>query len=426
MNRRSFFTTAAAAGAAAAFAPTAIEHIQAAAKYAEPDPVKAATNEDFWMEARNAFTVDRTIINLNNGGCSPPSRYASEAMARYLSMSDMAPVSYMWRQLDPKVETVRQMLAEDFGCDPEEVAITRNASESLEICQYGIDLERGDEIITTTQDYPRMINTWKQREAREGIVLKQVKFQVPPPSLDYITEQIERAITPRTRIILVCHVTNRTGQVLPVKDICELGRKRGIEVIIDGSHSYAHFPFKRDDLDCDYFGTSLHKWLMAPIGTGFLYVKKEKIRNLWPLMTGNPGQENDIRKFEEIGTHPAANRLAIAEAMTFHQSLGVDRKGARLRYLRERWSRRLEQIKGVGTLTPYEEGQAWGIGLLTVEGMEPNELIGKLWNNHRILTTGIIQEDEFQGVRVSPNIYTTLREIDFFCDAVESIVKQRA
>lgn len=378
------------------------------------------------MEARNAFTVDRTIINLNNGGCSPPSRYASEAMARYLSMSDMAPVSYMWRQLDPKVETVRQMLAEDFGCDPEEVAITRNASESLEICQYGIDLERGDEIITTTQDYPRMINTWKQREAREGIVLKQVKFQVPPPSLDYITEQIERAITPRTRIILVCHVTNRTGQVLPVKDICELGRKRGIEVIIDGSHSYAHFPFKRDDLDCDYFGTSLHKWLMAPIGTGFLYVKKEKIRNLWPLMTGNPGQENDIRKFEEIGTHPAANRLAIAEAMTFHQSLGVDRKGARLRYLRERWSRRLEQIKGVGTLTPYEEGQAWGIGLLTVEGMEPNELIGKLWNNHRILTTGIIQEDEFQGVRVSPNIYTTLREIDFFCDAVESIVKQRA
>jgi isopenicillin-N epimerase len=420
VNRRSFLS---AAASTAAFAAGAAERIQAAARYTAADPLEAARDEDFWMEARNAFTVDRTIINLNNGGVSPPSRYASEAMGRYLTMSDMAPVSSMWRQLDPKVETVRAMLAEDFGCDPEEIAITRNASESLEICQYGMDLKRGDEIITTTQDYPRMINTWKQREAREGIVLKQVKFDVPPPSMGYIVKQIENAITDRTRVILVCHITNRTGQMLQVKEICQLGRKRGIEVIIDGSHSYAHVPFKQADLDCDYFGTSLHKWLMAPIGTGFLYVKKEKIRGLWPLMAGNPGQEDDIRKFEQIGTHPAANRLAIAEAMTFHQSLQIERKAARLRYLRRRWTERLSQIPGVGTLTPDDPAQSCGIGLLTVEGMTTGQMVSALWSKHRILTTTIVQEDEYEGTRVSPNVYTTLKEIDFFCDAVESIVK---
>jgi len=421
VNRRSFLS---AAAASAAFTATAVEQIQAAARYAAEDPLEAARDEDFWMEARNAFTVDRTIINLNNGGVSPPSRYASEAMGRYLTMSDMAPVSYMWRQLDPKVETVRNMLADDFGCDPEEVAITRNASESLEICQYGIDLKRGDEIVTTTQDYPRMINTWKQREAREGIVLKQVVFEVPPPSMDYIVRQIENAITDRTRVILVCHITNRTGQVLPIKEICALGRKRGIEVIIDGSHSYAHIPFKLADLDCDYFGTSLHKWLMAPIGTGFLYVKKEKIRGLWPLMAGNPGQEDDIRKFEQIGTHPAANRLAIAEAMTFHQSLKAERKAARLRYLRRRWTERLSQNPRLGTLTPDDPAQSCGIGLLTVEGMPAVKMVSELWSKHRILTTPIIQENEYEGTRISPNVYTTLKEIDFFCDAVESIVKK--
>ena len=248
MNRRSF---CAAAGAAAAFAPLAVEKIQAAARYAHADPLEAARDEDFWMEARNAFTVDRSIINLNNGGCSPPSRYAQEALARYQEMSHMAPVSYMWRQLDPKIETVRQMLADDFGCDPEEVAITRNASESLEICQYGIDLKRGDEVITTTQDYPRMINTWMQRQAREGIVLKQVRFQVPPPSADHIVEQVERAITPRTRIIMVCHITNRTGQILPVRRSVRLAGSAASR-----SSSTAHtatptsLPARR--FDCDY------------------------------------------------------------------------------------------------------------------------------------------------------------------------------
>ena len=173
------------------------------------------------------------------------------------------------------VEVVRRRLAEMFGCDPEELAITRNTSESMEIVQFGLDLQPGDEILTTTQDYPRMLTTWRQREERNGIVLKMVPYPTPPESPDVLVERIERAITPRTKVILVCHVTYTTGQIFPVGDICRMARARGIETVIDGAHGFAQFPFTRDELDCDYYGTSLHKWLLAPVGTGFLYVRRD-------------------------------------------------------------------------------------------------------------------------------------------------------
>ena len=422
MTRRSF--ALAAGAAAAAFSNTALQRVEAAASgVRDMTAEEAARSEDFWMEVRHAFEIDRTIVNLNNGGVSPSPRVVQQAMDRYLTISNMAPVHYMWRQLDPQVEPVRRMLADEFGCDAEEIAITRNASESLEICQYGIDLKPGDEVVTTNQDYPRMINTWRQREQREGIVLKQVRFDVPPPSLDYLAERIEEAVTPRTRIIMCCHITNLTGQIFPVQRIARFARERGIEAIIDGAHSFAQFPFKQDDLDCDYFGTSLHKWLLAPIGTGFLYVRREKIEKLWPLMAPPEKQKADIRKFEQIGTHPAANRLAIAEALTFHRSLGAERKAARLRYLRERWSRRLEQFQGVRTLTSYETDQGCGIGLLSIDGQDHAKLANELWSEHRILVVPIKVEGEYQGIRVTPNVYTTLDEVDFFCDRIEEKVR---
>jgi len=419
MDRRAFL---AAGAVAAAFTGDAVEKAQAATKHAKTDPIESARDEDFWLAIRHAFTVDRSIVNFNNGGCSPAPRVSQQAMNRYLEMQNMAPVYYMWRQLDPQVETVRRMLAEDFGCDPEEMAITRNASESLEICQYGIDLEPGDEVITTNQDYPRMINTWKQREKRDGIVLKQIQFDVPTPSMDHLVERFERAITPRTKVMMFCHITNRSGQIFPVARLAKLGRERGIDVIVDGAHAYAQFPMKRDELDCDFYGTSLHKWLLAPIGTGFLYVRKERIKDLWPLMAANEGMEGDIRKFEQIGTHPAANRLAIAESMTFHQSIGVERKAARLRYLRERWTRRLEQLPGVRSLTSDDPRMGNGIGLLEVKGKNPSELVSHLWKEHRILTTPIKTPGEYEGVRVTPNVYSTIQEVDFFCECVEKFL----
>src|SRR5881296_631916 len=255
-----------------------------------------ARDEDFWLDVQQAFTLDHTIINLNNGGVSPSPRIVQEAMRRYLDYSNTAPAYTMWQILEPEIESVRRRLAASFGCDAEEMAITRNASEALEVVQLGLPLERGDEVLTTTQDYPRMLTTWHQRERREGIVVKEISFPVPPPSQDDLGDRIERAITPKTKVIHVCHITNLTGQIFPVKRICQLGRARGIEVIVDGAHAYAHFPFTRAELDCDYYGTSLHKWLLAPHGTGFLYVRKSKIGKLWPLMAAEKKQDNDIRK----------------------------------------------------------------------------------------------------------------------------------
>jgi selenocysteine lyase/cysteine desulfurase len=386
-------------------------------------PGAVAQDEDFWRDVQQAFTLDRTLINLNNGGVSPSPRIVQDAMRRYLEYSNTAPAYTMWQILEPEIEAVRRRLAASFGCDPEEMAITRNASEALEIVQLGLPLERGAEVLTTTQDYPRMLTTWHQRERRDGIVVKEISFPVPPPSQDDLADRIERAITPQTRVIHVCHITNLTGQIFPIRRIARLGRARGIEVIVDGAHAYAHFPFTRDDLDCDYYGTSLHKWLLAPHGTGFLYVRKEKIAKIWPLMAAPPEMNGNVRKFEEIGTHPAANHNAIAEALTFHEGIGAERKAARLRFLFQRWAKRLERLPGVKILTPYDPAQSCGLASVAIAGVDPNKLVTHLWDKHHIIVTPIVHK-EFQCVRVTPNVYTTVAEIDRFADVMEDVIRK--
>ncbi|MFN0085342.1 MAG: aminotransferase class V-fold PLP-dependent enzyme [Blastocatellia bacterium] len=385
-------------------------------------PEDIAMDEDFWFEIQRAFTVDRSLINLNNGGVSPSPRVVQEAMRRYLEFSNQAPVYTMWRILDPQIESVRKRLANAFGCDPEEMAITRNASEALEICQLGLDLKPGDEVLTTNQDYPRMLSTWRQREMRNGIKLRMVSFPTPPRNQEQLAEIIERNITPATRVIHFCHITNLTGQIFPVKRLCQMARERGIEAIVDGAHAFAHFPFKHGDLDCDYYGTSLHKWLLAPFGTGFLYVRKSKIPGLWPLMAAEKPTSDNIRKFEEIGTHPSANALSIAEALTFHEGIGAERKAARLRYLFHRWAKRLEPLKGVRLLTPFDPKQSCGLANVSIAGLDHGKLGAYLMNEHRIITTPI-KHDEFEGIRITPNIYTTVREIDTFAEVMERVIQ---
>lgn len=385
-------------------------------------PEEVAQEEDFWREIRHAFTIDRTLINLNNGGVSPSPRVVQDAMARYLAFSNEAPAHTMWRVLEPQIESVRRQLAASFGCDPEELAITRNASEALEIVQLGLDLEPGDEVLTTNQDYPRMLTTWEQRARREGIVVKQISFPVPPPSMQDLADRIERAIGPRTRVIHICHITNLTGQIFPVRDIVRAARARGIEVIVDGAHAYAHFPFTRDELECDFYGTSLHKWLLAPHGTGFLYVRRSKIEKVWPLMAAPPKMDADIRKFEEIGTHPAANHNAIAEALSFHEGIGAERKAARLRYLRDRWMRRLEGQPGVRLFTSFDPRMGCAIGTVGIDGVDPAAAAERLWAEHRIIVTPIVHA-EYQGLRITPNVYTTIREVDTFAQAMETLIR---
>ena len=386
-------------------------------------PQQAAMDEDYWSVIQNAFTVTRGIVNLNNGGVSPSPRIVTEALVRYIWQQEDATAYTMWQLLEPQSETIRTGLAEIFGCDREEIAITRNASESLEILLMGMDLKSGDEILTTTQDYPRMLTTLRQREKREGLTLKLIKIPIPPKNLDEITAAFERGITSRTRLLLVSHQVNITGQITPVKAVCEMARARGIETIVDGAHSFAQFQFQQKDLGCDYFGTSLHKWLYAPKGTGLLYVKRDKIAKIWALMAAEDKNAADIRKFEEIGTHSAAPRLAIGEAMLFHNGIGGKRKEARLRYLSRYWMNRLKDIPKVRFNTSFDPAQSCAIANVQIEGINPSAIGSYLFAQHRIFTTPIIHE-EFQGIRITPNVYTTLGELNRFCEVMEMIARK--
>jgi selenocysteine lyase/cysteine desulfurase len=401
-----------------------LEEIHAASKsIAHLTPAQAAMDEDFWFTIQNAFSVTRGIINLNNGGVSPSPRIVTEALVRYIWQQEDATAYTMWQILEPQSETIRTGLAEVFGCDREEIAITRNASESLEILLMGMNFKSGDEILTTTQDYPRMLTTLRQREKREGLVLKLIKIPIPPKDLNEITAAFERAITERTRLILMAHQVNITGQITPVKAVCEMARARGIETIVDGAHSFAQFDFKQKDLSCDYFGTSLHKWLYAPKGTGLLYIKRDKIEKIWPMMAAESKQAGDIRKFEEIGTHSAAPKLAIGEALLFHNGIGGKRKEARLRYLSRYWMNRLKDVPKIHFNTSFDPNQSCAIANVHIEGTEPGAVGSYLFNQHKIFTTPIVHE-EFQGIRITPNVYTTLGELDRFCETMEIIARR--
>jgi len=423
MNRRGFLRQTGAAGAlaAAVWKADGLARVLAAGQHTagfSPDAI--AANEDYWREIQAAFTLDRTIINLNNGGVCPSPRVVHEALKRYLDISNQAPAYHMWQVLEPNIESVRRSLAAEAGCDPETLAITRNASEALQTAQLGIDLEPGDEVLTTNQDYGRMLDTWEQRVRRDGIVLTKISFPVPPPSQQDLVRRFEQAITPKTRVLHVCHITNLTGHIFPVREICDMARARGITTIVDGAHAFGHFPFRLSDLNCDYYGTSLHKWLLAPIGTGFLHVRADRIAQTWPLQPAHESKTNDIRKFEEIGTHPAANHNAIAEALVFHQGIGIERRYARMVYLRNRWVDHLKDHPRIRIHTSLRPGESAAIGNVQIVGMKPGDTVSKLWERWRIIVTPI-GHAEYEGIRVTPNVYTTLDEVDTFARAMKTL-----
>jgi len=393
------------------------------------EPEAIAKDENFWARVQQAFTIDRSVINFNNGGVSPSPAIVQEALKRHLEYANQSPSTRaLWAELEPQKEGIRQRLAREWGVSSEEIALTRNASESLQICQLGFDLQPGDEVLTTTVDYPRMLTTFKQRERRDGIVLKQIKLPIPCEDNPTLVRLFEQNITSKTRLILMSHIVNITGQIMPVKAIVAMARTKngGIPVIVDGAHAMAQIDFKLSDLECDYYGVSLHKWLAAPHGTGLLYVRKDKIKALWPMMAADVKQEDDIRKFEEIGTHPAGPLLAVGEALTFHQAIGGKRKEARLRYLRDRWATRLKPHDRVKLHTSLNPAFSCAIGTVQIEGIDSAKLYGWLWrgkNSPLILTTPI-KHDEFEGIRVTPSVYTTLEEVDRFSEAMEKVLKE--
>ncbi|HEX4932597.1 MAG TPA: aminotransferase class V-fold PLP-dependent enzyme [Gemmatimonadaceae bacterium] len=420
MQRRTFVS--AVGVTLASLKPSALALADTLAAY---QPARAAADladdEDFWFQVQQAFTVDRNNINLNNGSVAPSPRSVQRAQLDYLTLTNMSPSHYVDEMLYPEFEVVRRRLAARFGCDPEELAITRNTTEALEAVQLGMPLARGDEVITTTQDYPSMHTAWRQRERRDGIVLKVFSFPVPSTDPDDLVRRFEGAITPRTKVLHVSHVYFTTGQIAPIQRLCRMARARGIEVVVDGGHAFAQFPFTRDDLDCDYFGTSLHKWLSAPVGTGFLYVRRSKIKSVWPLFAAPAEMEDNIRKFEAIGTFPVHIRNPITEALDFHEAIGPERKAARLRFLRRRWTRHVAQFPRVRLLTPDDDAQSCALGAMSIDGLPGPQLVDHLMTKHRIHVRARIVPNEFSCIRVTPNVYTTVAEIDAFAKAIELV-----
>ncbi|NCU05713.1 MAG: aminotransferase class V-fold PLP-dependent enzyme [Chitinophagaceae bacterium] len=380
----------------------------------------AMRDEDFWGWIKEQYTVSPNLLNLNNGGVSPQPKVVQDAHIRFYQFSNEGPSYYMWRTLDEGREALRGKLAELAGCNAEEIAINRNATEGLNTVIFGLNLKAGDEVVLTRQDYPNMINAWKQREKRDGIKLVWLNLELPIENDDAIVQQYVNAFTSRTKIVHVTHLINWTGQILPIRKIADEAHKRGIEVIGDGAHTFAHTDFKIPDLGCDYFASSLHKWLCAPFGSGLLWIKKEKIKNIWALLSNNEPDGTDIRKFESLGTRSFASEMAIGNAVDFHNVIGSKRKEERLRYLTDYWISKVADIKKVSFLQPKNKAAYCAISNIAIDGVNPTDVSRELHNKHRIHTVSIDWEN-IHGVRITPHVYTSTKDLDRLVNAIRQI-----
>ena len=422
-DRRSFLKMATLAGA---FSTNSLFHQlhaadwHAAARSVDHLDVEAAAqNEDFWSVIQRGYSVSPQIINLNNGGVSPAPIVVQQAVERYNQLSNEGPSYFMWQILDQGREPLREKLAHLAGTPADEIAIDRNATEALNTIIFGLPLKAGDEVIGAKQDYPNMMAAYRQRAERDGIVYKQVSFDFPIEDNNEIVKVYEQAITPRTKLLHVTHMVNWVGQLMPVRQIADMAHAHGIEVIVDGAHSFGLLDFKIPELDCDYFGTSLHKFLSAPIGSGMMWVKAEKIEKLWPLTCGDPRSSN-IRKFEVLGTRSFPIEQGIGEAINFHQAIGSRRKQERIFYLKNYWATRVREFPGVKLHTSLDPRFSCAICGVSIDGMTPGALNQTLFDRYKIHAVGMEYEN-IHCVRVTPHVYTTIADLDKFVAAMGEI-----
>lgn len=425
-NRRDFLRgCAASVGALAAAHDDLFERILAAGRATSGlSPEQVAADEDFWFQVQQAFTEDRNIVNLNNGTIQPGLRIAQDAVRRHIEFSANAG-AYSMSILAKEIESCRRRMALHLGCDPEELVICRGGTEAGQIPIMGLDLKPGDEVITTNQDYPRLVASWKQRQKRDGIALKIVQLPVPPVPLDEFYRRIEQAVTPRTRLIHVCHFTHYTSQMAPIRRITDMAHQRGIEVLVDGAHGFMHVPFKLADFGCDYYTASLHKWALTPPGNGFVRIPRDRISKVWPLTPPWSDDPTNIRRFEDVGTRTPANRVAIAEGITFNEGIGIERKAARLRYLKERWANRLRKYPKVRFFSSLEPAESCAIATIGVEGLDMTKLTEHLINQHGIVVSHMTHPD-FDGIRIVVNVSLSVKEVDYFADVMERIIQRGA
>jgi len=429
-TRRNFVKKLAVAGSTVSVnnllgATQAANRAAASQRVQHLSPQEVAADEAYWNTIQQSYTASSSsIIILNNGGVSPSPLLVEQALERYNQLINQGPSYYMWRILDQGREPVREKLALLAGALPDEIAINRNATEALNTVIYGLDLMRGDEVIGALQDYPNIIQAYRQRAQREGIVYNQLNFKFPIEDDEQIVREYEKAITPKTKLIHVTHVINWVGQIMPVQKICQMARKRGVEVLVDGAHSFGLLDFKIPDLGCDYFGTSLHKFLSAPVGTGMLWIKKEKIPKIWPLLCNSQPKSGDIRKFETLGTRSFAIEQGIGEAINFHNSIGTKRKEERVRYLKNYWATKALELPGVSLSTSLKSQFSCGICGVSIDGLTPAQVEGKLMAKYKINTSPTVWEN-ISCVRVTPHVYTTLADLDKLVNSLREIVAER-
>jgi selenocysteine lyase/cysteine desulfurase len=381
----------------------------------------AATSEDYWDEVRRAFPIPDDYINLENGYSSPQPTPTFDAFVRHEASINRGLSFYMRRKKSDDLVAVKAKLADLAGCPPDEIVITRNTTESLGTVIHGIDLAPGDEAVMCDQDYGTMREQFRQQARRRGITCVEIALPLHPASDEEVVDVYARAITPRTKLLLLSHMVNITGQILPVRKIADMSHARGVAVIVDAAHSFAHLVFTVPDLDGDYLGASLHKWLCTPVGAGLLHIKKEKIRTVWPLFGETSVADDDIRKLERIGTHPSWTVLAIADAIRFHTMVGAERKEARLRYLQQYWTDRVREVPKVYLNTPAGH-RACGIANVGITGRTPGEVADALFDAFRIYTVAI-DTAPVKGVRVTPHLYTTTAELDALVRAIRALAR---
>jgi selenocysteine lyase/cysteine desulfurase len=426
-TRRHFLKSAAALGAGSFLLPQLnMLHSSVIADEARHiahlTPAEAAGEEGFWDVVRKAFSPKLDHINLENGYfLMSPDSVRDELFAHWTRINGRN-TFYMRREMEAERDALEAKLAAFAGCAPSRMAITRNTTESLDTVIAGLDLAPGDEFLCTHMDYGSMIEAIQQQAKRHGIVMRQIELPLVTPRVQDFVDAFEAAITPRTKVMLVTHMINLNGQILPVKELIAMARRHGVEIILDSAHSFAQIDFRIEDLDPDYLGTSLHKWLFAPLGNGLLYMHPSKVSKVWPLFGDTGRAPDDMRKFEHQGTRPPALYLGIQAAIEFNEKIGMPRKEARLRYLKNYWAERAAQIKGVTLNTSLDDAQSCALANVAVKGLKPSELSERLLKDHNIWTVAI-DGRQVNGVRVTPHLYTQLSDLDALVDALQVIAK---
>jgi len=390
------------------------------ARYAELAPSALAEDEPFWALVRAKYTLKDEYINFENGYYSMQSNDVLEAFVAHVRAVNREAAHYMRTRAAADKLAVRRELAQLAGCSPDELIITRNTTESLDSVIAGRDWKPGDEALMAEQDYGAMLAMFAQEARRHGLVQRMVSLPLDPRDDDELVELYANAITPKTKLLMISHMVNITGQILPVRRICDMAHSKGVEVLVDGAHAFAHFEFSIPQLQCDYYGASLHKWLGCPLGAGILYVRKERVRGLWPMFGESDVADDDIAKLNHTGTHPVHTDLAIRDALTFHNSIGIQRKEARLRHLQRSWTTRVRGRSGITLNTPSAPQRACAIANVAVGSLTPSELARVLLERYSIYTVAI-DRPGVRGVRVTPHIYTSMDEVDALVRALNEL-----